>query len=171
MTQDENLQRSESNEVITFNTEEETQAVSSMTLTPEPLSLKTPLRVNELACVICNEVASGTIIRCSDCRNVIHYLCTSLLAYHIYNFISSNCKFTCMNCTKEEYKNLAHLTLDSTLIEFHEKLDQLEVEMYLLQIENEMLRGENLMRSNEIKTFKVMRSSKTEEKKSHIKEL
>ena len=34
-------------------------------------------------------------------------------------------------------------------MEFHEKLDQLEVEMYLLR-ENKMLRGENVMRSNEI---------------------
>ena len=34
-----------------------------------------------------------------------------------------------------------------------------------------MLRGENLMQSNEIKTLKVMHSSKTEEEESHIKEL
>ena len=43
--------------------------------------------------------------------------------------------------------------------------------MHLLQRENEMLRGENLMQSNEIKTLKVMHSSKTEEEESHIKEL
>ena len=57
------------------------------------------------------------------------------------------------------------------LIEFREKLDQLEVDMHLLQTANEMLRGENVMRSNEIKTLKVMQSSKTEAKESHIKEL
>ena len=62
MTQNENLQRSESNEVILINTAKETQAVSSMTLTPEPLSPKTPLRVNELACLICDEVATGNIL-------------------------------------------------------------------------------------------------------------
>ena len=49
MTQNVNLQHSESNQVILINTEEETQVVSGMTLTSEPLSLKTPLRVNELA--------------------------------------------------------------------------------------------------------------------------
>ena len=49
MTQNENLQRRESNEIILVNTEEETQAVSRMTLTPKSLSPKTPLRVNELA--------------------------------------------------------------------------------------------------------------------------
>ena len=52
MTQNENLQRSESDEVILINTEEEAQAVSSMTLTPEPFSPKTPLKVNKLACAI-----------------------------------------------------------------------------------------------------------------------
>ena len=57
------------------------------------------------------------------------------------------------------------------LIEFREKLDQLEIDMHLLQTANEMLRGENVMRSNEIKTLKVMQSSKTEAKESHIKEL
>ena len=72
MTQDVKLQGSESNEVILINTKEETQAVSSMTLMPEPLSPKTPLRVNELACVICDEVATGNFIRCSDCCNAVH---------------------------------------------------------------------------------------------------
>ena len=43
--------------------------------------------------------------------------------------------------------------------------------MHLLQTENEMSREENMMRSNEIKTLKVMQSSKIEEKESHIKEL
>ena len=42
------------------------------------------------------------------------------------------------------------------LIEFREKLDQLEIDMHLLQTANEMLTGENVMRSNEIKTLKVM---------------
>ena len=41
--------------------------------------------------------------------------------------------------------------------------------MHLLQTENEMLRGENVMGSNEIKTWKVIKSSKTVEKASHIK--
>ena len=59
------------------------------------------------------------------------------------------------------------LTTDSALIEFRERLDQLEVEVHLLQMKNEMLRGENVMRSNEIKTLKTMHSSKTEEKESH----
>ena len=42
--------------------------------------------------------------------------------------------------------------------------------MHLLLIENEILWGESMMRSNEIKTLKVMHISKTEEKESHIKE-
>ena len=65
MTQNENLQRSENNEVILINTEEETQADSSMAFTPKRLSPKTPSRVNELACVICDEIATGNFIRCS----------------------------------------------------------------------------------------------------------
>ena len=85
--------------------------------------------------------------------------------------IISNHKFTSINGTKEEYKNIVHLTTDSVLIEFHDQLDQLEVEMYLLQTENKMLRRENVMRSNKIKTLKVMQSCKTEEKESHAKEL
>ena len=56
------------------------------------------------------------------------------------------------------------------LIEFHEKLDQLKVEMHLLQTENKMLRGINVMQSNNIKMFKVIQSSKTE-KEPNIKEL
>ena len=56
------------------------------------------------------------------------------------------------------------------MIEFLEKLGQLEVGMDLLQTKNEMFRVENVMRSNEIKTLKVMQSCKTEEKESHIKE-
>ena len=170
MTQNENLQRSESNEIILVDTEEETKADSSMTLTSKSLSPKTPSRVNELACVICDEVATENFIHCSDCRNAIHYLYTSLSAYQIYNFINSNRKFTCINYTKEEYNNIVHLTMGSALIEFRENLDQLQVEMHLLQTENEMLIWENV-RSNEIKTLKVMQSSKTEEKQSHIKEL
>ena len=83
MTQNENLQRSESDEVILINTEEEAQAVSSMTLTPEPFSPKTPLKVNKLACVICDELATGNFIRCSDCCNAVHYLRISLPAYQI----------------------------------------------------------------------------------------
>ena len=59
MTQNINLQHSESNQVILINTEEETQVVSGMTLTSEPLSLKTPLRVNELAYVI--RIISATL--------------------------------------------------------------------------------------------------------------
>ena len=43
--------------------------------------------------------------------------------------------------------------------------------MHQLQTENTMLIGENVMRFNEIKTLKIMHSSKTEEKESHIKEL
>ena len=126
--------------------------------------------MNELSCVICDEVATGNFVRCCDCCNPVDYLRTSLPAYQIYNFISSNRKFTCINCTKEEYKNIVHLTTDSALVAFHEKLDQLEVEMHLLQTENEMLRGKNVMLSNEIKTLKVMHSSKTAEKESHIEE-
>ena len=38
--------------------------------------------------------------------------------------------------------------------------------MHLLQTKSEMLRGENAMRSNEIKTLKVIQRSKTEEKDS-----
>ena len=56
------------------------------------------------------------------------------------------------------------------LIEFHEKLDQLKVEMHLLQTENKILRGINVMQSNKIKMFKVIQSSKTE-KEPNIKEL
>ena len=56
------------------------------------------------------------------------------------------------------------------LIEFHKKLDQLKVEMQLLQTENKMLRGINVMQSNKIKMFKVIQSSKTE-KEPNIKEL
>ena len=56
------------------------------------------------------------------------------------------------------------------LIEFHEKLDQLKVEMHLLQTENKMLSGINVMQSNKIKIFKVIQSSKTE-KEPNIKEL
>ena len=89
MAQNENLQRSESNEIILVDTEEETKADSSMTLTSKSLSPKTPSRVNELACVICDEVATENFIHCSDCRNAIHYLYTSLSAYQIYNFIKS----------------------------------------------------------------------------------
>ena len=33
---------------------------------------------------------------------------------------------------------IVHLTTESSLIEFHEKLGQLEVEMHLLETENEM---------------------------------
>ena len=43
--------------------------------------------------------------------------------------------------------------------------------MHILQTEKEMLRGENVMRSNEIKTLKVMNNSKTQEKELCIKEL
>lgn len=50
MSQKENFERSESNEVILINTKEETQVVLSMILTPKPLSPKMPLIVNELAC-------------------------------------------------------------------------------------------------------------------------
>ena len=45
------------------------------------------------------------------------------------------------------------------------------MEMHLLQTENEVLRGVNVMQSNELKTLKFMQSSKTEEKESHIKEI
>ena len=142
-----------------------------MTLEPEPLSPKMSLRVNELAYVICDEVATGNLIRCSDWRNVVHYLCTSLPAHQIYNLISSNRKFTCANRTEEEYKNIVQLITDSALIEFQEKLDQLEVEMHPLQTGNKMLRRKNVTRSNKIETLKVMHSSKTEKKESHFKEL
>ena len=57
------------------------------------------------------------------------------------------------------------------LIELHEKLDQLKVEMHLLQTENKMLRGKNVLQSNKIKMLKVVHSSKTEEKEPNIKEL
>ena len=63
------------------------------------------------------------------------------------------------------------LTTESVLIEFHEKLDQLKVEMHLLQTENKMLRGKNVLQSNKIKMLKVVHSSKTEEKEPNIKEL
>ena len=112
---------------------------------PKPLPPKMPLRVNELTCVICDEVATGKFICCSDCHNSIHCLCTSLPTYQIYNFINSNLKLTCISGMKEEYKNIVHLATDSALIEFREKLDQLQVEMHLLQTEDKMLRGENMM--------------------------
>ena len=63
------------------------------------------------------------------------------------------------------------LTTESVLIEFHEKLDQLKVEMHLLQTENKMLRGKTVLQSNKIKMLKVVHSSKTEEKEPNIKEL
>ena len=59
MTRNENVQRSESSKVIFIYTEEETQTVPSMALTLEPLLLKITLRVNELVCVTCDEVATG----------------------------------------------------------------------------------------------------------------
>ena len=51
---------------------------------------------------------------------------------------------TCIKCTKEKYNNIVLLTNDSALIEFREKLDQLEVEMHLLETENEMLRRQKM---------------------------
>ena len=118
MTQNENLQRSENNEVILINAAEETQSDSSMALTPTSLLLKMPLIVHELACVTCDEITTGIFICRSNCRNAIHYLCTSLLAYQIYNFINSNCTLTCINCTKGEYSYIVHLATDSKLIKF-----------------------------------------------------
>ena len=46
------------------------------------------------------------------------------------------------------------------------KCCKIEMEMHLLQTENQMLKRENLIRSNEIKTLKVIQSSKTEIKES-----
>ena len=96
MGQKENFERSESNEVILINTKEETQVVLSMTLTPKPLSPKMPLIVNELACVICDEVDTGNFIRCSNCRNTIYHLCIDKTCVEIVrnSGINQNCETT-----------------------------------------------------------------------------
>ena len=103
MGQKENFERSESNEVILINTKEETQVVLSMTLTPKPLSPKMPLIVNELACVICDEVDTGNFIRCSNCRNTIYHLCIDKTCVEIVRNSGIN-----QNCETAIFNNLSY---------------------------------------------------------------
>ena len=81
MSQNKNLQCSEKNEVIIINTKEET-------LDTKSLLPKTSSRVNGLAWVICNEIATENFIHCIDCCNTIRYLCAYLPAYQIHDFLN-----------------------------------------------------------------------------------
>ena len=74
------------------------------------------------------------------------------------------------NYTKE-YREIEHLTIDTALKEFHEKLDKLEDELHLLQQENEMLRGAHVKKSNEVKLLKNSYNSNLEEQEEIIRTL
>ena len=150
---------------------EENGQTTDVTLTPLPLSPSTPTNISELNCKICKEVAVSDFIRCGNCRNAIHFLCTSLPAYQVYNFANSNRKYTCIHCTNENYTQIAHLTTDAALQEFHVKLENLEHIINLLQRENEILRGENVSKTNEIKLLKTSNQSNREQLEIQIEEL
>ena len=45
------------------------------------------------------KIVTDSFLQCCICGNIIHFECTLLPAYQIYNFSNSNQKFTCINCT------------------------------------------------------------------------
>ena len=81
------------------NTNEDILAIMTRDLlTQMTLTINDKLKFH-LDCVMSIKIVTDSFLQCCICGNIIHFECTLLAAYQMYNFSNSNQKFTCINCT------------------------------------------------------------------------
>ena len=72
---------------------------------------------HQLVCTICNDRVDTNIICCSECHYKIHYKCSPLPSYGLYNFIKRKMKFTCANCKPADVSDITLGIIDIEIIE------------------------------------------------------
>ena len=83
-------------------------------------------KFNTSTCNICNKNATGKYISCSECHIQIHYRCTFLPLYQLYNFVEKKRKYTCINCTPTGFVDLSSDRVDVLINDIKEHLVKIE---------------------------------------------
>ena len=106
------------------------------------------------------------VICCSECHCKIHYKCSLLPSYQLYNFIKKKRKYTCANCTPADVSDITPGSVDIEIIELKDKGINT-----LLREENQKLREENRIIKNSNKVNKANNTSKINELETQVKNL
>ena len=83
-------------------------------------------KFNTSTCNICNKNATDKYISCSECHIQIHYRCTFLPLYQLYNFVEKKRKYTCINCTPTGFVDLSSDRVDVLINDIKEHLVKIE---------------------------------------------
>ena len=104
-------------------------------------------------CTIRNERVGMDIICCSGCHCKIHYKCSLLLSYELYNFIIRKRKYTCANCKPADVSDITPGIVDIKINELKNNLNEIGGINTLSREENQQLREKNRIKT-QIKLIK-----------------
>ena len=88
-------------------------------------------------CTTCKERVGMNIICCSECHCKIHFKCSLLPSYQLYNFIKKKRKYTCANCTPADVSDITPGSVDIEINELKDNLIKIEGINTLLRKENQ----------------------------------
>ena len=114
---------------------------------------------NTSTCSACNKDVTDEYISCNKCDIQIHYRCTLLPSYQLYNFVEKKSKYTCFNCTPTGSVDLSSDGVDVLINDIKEHLVKLKIINNLLREENQHLRGENIQNKNNLKVGKTNKAN------------
>ena len=115
-------------------------------------------------CTICNERVGMNIICCSECHCKIHYKCSLLPPYQLYDFIKRKRKYTCANCTPADVSSITPGSVDIEINELKDNLIKIEDINTLLGEENTIIKNSN-------KVNKANNTNKINELETQLKNL
>ena len=119
----------------------------------------------------CNERVGINIICSSECHCKIHFKCSLLPSYQLYNFIKKKRKYTCANCTTADVSDITPGSVDIEINKLKDNLIKIEGINTLLREENQKLREENAIIKNSNKVNKANNTNKINELETQEKNL
>ena len=125
-----------------------------------------------VSCLFCTNSANNYMLRCSKCCGYVHFKCSFLPAYQIFNYCNSIRKYICKSCTSDKHEMLIeecnkgvneakNLEIDELkrLIEMKNiEIQELKVNIELQNKEAEHLRDENQKKNNLLKSEQTSRN-------------
>ena len=119
----------------------------------------------------CNERVGINIICSSECHCKIHFKCSLLPSYQLYNFIKKKRKYTCANCTTADVSDITPGSVDIEINKLKDNLIKIEGINTLLREENQKLREENAIIKNSNKVNKANNTNQINELETQEKNL
>ena len=116
---------------------------------------------NETAyCAHCQGKTDEKMLQCHEGKCWVHYKCTQLPIYMLYNLVKSQRRYSCKNCSPTVPENF--ITISENI--FNTDNDKLQQELEHLKIENEKIKLELSNRNSNINTLQDQISNLLDEK-------